>query len=746
MTVSSSLAVSGPYFGNGVTVAFPFSFEAETVEEVAVWVDETLTTAGFTVTLAGTGGTVTFDTAPAADVEIVIVSDPSFLQDIDLATNGRFSAAEFDEAHDRSAIRDIILKARLDGIAPPGAEVPGSGAGYFLARDAEGAPVFASGTGNDPDLRTDLAASSGAGLVAYLAAATGAVARSLADWFTDQPSLMDFIPLVERVKIRLGTSTADLSAYFQLALTRALAGPRGGEIYIPPGVYVMDMDCHAAASDFEKHIRIRGAGRGATQIRPTAPTDLGDPVATAANMLNIMGRNNLTVQDLTFYAGDTYQAKCAVFASRSTASGDCNNNKVLNCDFYGNYAAHAVIWCGAECSLFFNSRIFLTGGSGSAFWTGSDPSLCGVTPPSGTPLTGPCSANLALACETYALLADARHLTFSKSVGWRVLGHRFIGGNNNGQRFATFKDLDGGIFNGPVQIRDYHMEVFGTGNVGVYFDRGATTGATTWNEVEITGGHAVIDNNFVMVDFDRTVIPTSSPSFVHFRLTSPAIPNTITSGLPVYAYNLIDSHVDWRLYGGTGVVVVLGTATRARLEAATPRIASLSNSITPIYASTAPVAGTFARSQRTSRIYAGAAALGDATDWLMTVDGTYATMTGRNASGASSGNSVTVTVSPADLNVGEEVQIVDGATFTYRIAAIAGSTLYFTANLGHTFSAKAMSYFPGGSAAGYWQPIGILGELQCAAQADFAGADLAAVKVELNAFLAKLRTSNLVDT
>jgi hypothetical protein len=81
-----------------------------------------------------------------------------------------------------------------------------------------------------------LASSAGAGGIGAIKAATGAVVRTILDWFEDDISVMDFIPLVERVKIRLRTATTDLTSYINAAYTAAeTAG--GREVVWPSGTY-----------------------------------------------------------------------------------------------------------------------------------------------------------------------------------------------------------------------------------------------------------------------------------------------------------------------------------------------------------------------------------------------------------------------------------------------------------------------------------------------------------------------------
>jgi hypothetical protein len=179
MTVAISTASSGPYVANAATVAFPFTFRALAANEVAVYADGALVSPSlYTVTLAASGGTVTFTTAPANGVSILIISDPSFLQDAAFQNNGAFLPATIEGAYDRAAVRDISMKARLDKLLTT-TMLAASRVGRFLGWDADGNAALLSGTGADSALRTDLAAGGGAALSGFLAAGDDAVASSV---------------------------------------------------------------------------------------------------------------------------------------------------------------------------------------------------------------------------------------------------------------------------------------------------------------------------------------------------------------------------------------------------------------------------------------------------------------------------------------------------------------------------------------------------------------------------------------
>jgi hypothetical protein len=120
---------------------------------------------------------------------------------------------------------DLLTRVSYSALAEPtGAELVGSTGPSNVQADLDARPTSAT-----------LASTSGAGLIGWIRDASGAFIRSVADWFDDRPSVMDFIPLVERVKIRLRTSTADLSPYFQKAWD--FASDRQCKFIVPGGLY-----------------------------------------------------------------------------------------------------------------------------------------------------------------------------------------------------------------------------------------------------------------------------------------------------------------------------------------------------------------------------------------------------------------------------------------------------------------------------------------------------------------------------
>jgi hypothetical protein len=114
MSVLSTVVSTGPYAPNGTTKAFPFYFAALSADEIKVvrrssaGVDTPL--AGYSVVLNnGTGGTVTFGTAPAAGDSIYILSNPNFQQQDTFANQGNWSPTAINQALDHADIRSLYL-------------------------------------------------------------------------------------------------------------------------------------------------------------------------------------------------------------------------------------------------------------------------------------------------------------------------------------------------------------------------------------------------------------------------------------------------------------------------------------------------------------------------------------------------------------------------------------------------------------------------------------------------------------
>ena len=99
------------YVGDGVTVAFTYDFRIIRSEEALVKEDGVETSA-YSISGLGNplGGTITFDTAPAVDVDILIQRDVSLTQLIDYQAYDPFPA----ETHETGLDRIVMMIQQLN--------------------------------------------------------------------------------------------------------------------------------------------------------------------------------------------------------------------------------------------------------------------------------------------------------------------------------------------------------------------------------------------------------------------------------------------------------------------------------------------------------------------------------------------------------------------------------------------------------------------------------------------------------
>lgn len=167
MAVTTTDTYSGPYLANGVTVEFPFTFKAASESELRVFIiadgiETEVDQDDYTVSLTPSGGTVAFGSGPTGG-DLYIESSPSFAQPITFSSGQAYRPETVNEANDRSAIRDLHLKARADraftvpfgetaGALPPLAERAGKVAIFSI--DGGMVATDTLGIGN-PDFQDD---------------------------------------------------------------------------------------------------------------------------------------------------------------------------------------------------------------------------------------------------------------------------------------------------------------------------------------------------------------------------------------------------------------------------------------------------------------------------------------------------------------------------------------------------------------------------------------------------------------
>ncbi|MGN6124371.1 MAG: hypothetical protein ACTHOJ_15625 [Sphingomonas oligoaromativorans] len=181
------------------------------------------------------GGTLTLNAA-ATGTRLEIKRDTPRAQGAEYPTNDRFPSATTETAFDRAMLiaqeltdtsADVVARALLfpEGEQSQTLPVASIRAGTFQAFDAAGQPIPASGTGNDPDLRNDLAQPDGPRLLGFahdIPAPAGTAAAKLLQFRSpiDEPFGAD------------GNFGEDDTDAIQAATDNA---PRGGDLLLPAG-------------------------------------------------------------------------------------------------------------------------------------------------------------------------------------------------------------------------------------------------------------------------------------------------------------------------------------------------------------------------------------------------------------------------------------------------------------------------------------------------------------------------------
>jgi hypothetical protein len=191
---------------------------------------------------------------------------------------GRLYTYDYGTTSQKTAYTDAA------GAVPHTYTADGSG-GQYIALNARGelpAPLYLTSGSYDLALKradgssvwtrradgqtssADLSATSGASLVGFIQAGTGAVARTAQSKLRENVSVKDFGAV--------GDGVADDTAALQLALNWAASA--GGRLFFPAGTYkitsALTLTMNAASDTSQNRVALIGAGSGCTEIAPSA--------------------------------------------------------------------------------------------------------------------------------------------------------------------------------------------------------------------------------------------------------------------------------------------------------------------------------------------------------------------------------------------------------------------------------------------------------------------------------------------
>lgn len=283
MAVSNTTVRNGPYYPNGSTTTFPFTFRAVDDDDVqVVRIDASggvvpVSSASYTVYHSATGGGVVFDIPPVPGAPLYVQLSPDFRQQINLENEGAFLPEVITEGLDRAALRALYLRDQIGRSfqVPPG----GSFDGLFPVVLPGGVPGFASGTGNDPALRTDLASPlGGSKLAAYILESIAAQPRVLSEKISERVSLWDALTPAMRADVKNGNASVNCSPAWNAIANYASGGENAGnatggmDLIVNPGRYLFTdpikntyrVDAGIVDDGDLRRMNVRGAGSANT--------------------------------------------------------------------------------------------------------------------------------------------------------------------------------------------------------------------------------------------------------------------------------------------------------------------------------------------------------------------------------------------------------------------------------------------------------------------------------------------------
>ena len=679
----SSLTTRTSYAGDGSTnpLPIPWIFWSPTditVYSISATGAATLWTLGSQYTITGGAGS-TGNVVPTSGTTVftstLILLKPVETHLTSYVPNEPFPSEVIQEDFDRltqmaqylNALSSYALSVPYtDGSAPTGLPAAATRANNFLAFDGSGNPQMSPGV-------SGVALTQGnVGLALY-----PQTAAELAASVT--PTNYGYAPGDVRRYGADPTGVADSTTAINNAILVALAATHGGDVIFGPGDYsVTEINATRATADFTRTVRIMGAGRLVTRI-----------VARSAGtvLLNMMGANNMFVEDLTFYSG--VGSQCAIYMARTTTSGNCNNNKFRSVFTEGSYSVASVVCNGSESSNWFNCRFENTNSTQGycCFRTGGQTgvgALQGVTPVNGGTLLdsgNPNTDNKMFGVEFYAPFTSATPVWFDYAAGYSFYGCTIICGSSNNCRLVTYRAYQAGsnTFGGPVSWYGCHFEVFGSGNA-VHWLNGNNVAVSYFNGINNYGGiiQAGTSNVIGVVDYDRTN-KDEQPYFRGATWTTPASSPGSSAKHFFYVTGLYSSNITFKTNESDGVVVVSGFAQSSSIDAWS-YLGGATRFVLGTHTSTAtavPTTGTYTVGETIQRE---TPVVGQPTGWKCTVAGTLGTLNGGTTTGTIANSSNVLTLSSATgAAEGQRILIATVGGGPFYIRKLVGTTAYLDA-------------------------------------------------------------------
>ena len=299
---------------NGTQTEFDYPFPIFADEDMRVSFDGAIQIGGYHVTSAGetAGGSVIFDTAPAADIVVALERRLPFERLSDFIEGGDFAASAINTELDymvaglQQVARDQSPMLRYDDSEAPGGTILPSRAlraNKALGFDGDGNPVAVplEGSMASPNFTTT---------------GTGAVTRTIHDKLSEAVSVKDFGAV--------GDGLTNDTLAFQHALSAHKA------VFVPAGVYIIN-----ATLVLQEGQSLMGVG-DASEIKTTS----------SISLIRLVGSYNLLTR-LKLFGGD-------VGIHLAGLTGPCVNNAIVDVTTWqaqtgilldgGTSTSHPVYW------------------------------------------------------------------------------------------------------------------------------------------------------------------------------------------------------------------------------------------------------------------------------------------------------------------------------------------------------------------------------------------------------------------
>lgn len=345
------------HVGNGVTVTFPFGCQVPQAADLSVYLNEALITTGFTVSGIGslTGGSVTFDAAPANLAAVRIERDIELERSTVYQQNGDFLSRVVNPDFDRlwmglqqqsAGLRRVLKVPASDATEPSALPNIAERADKLLSFDATGNPIAVyPAAGTSTALQLLLSIFSGSALIGFLQAGVGAVGRTVFSKLKERVSVTDFMTEAERADCLTGSPVMDVTGAFMAAIAAA------NVVEIPDGTYLV-----GNIKVNKNNFTLRGSGYNRCTLLAIAAAQITIEVATTNSVsflvlegfkiqgnVTALGGIKLGSSDANYCAGAMLNRVGSWDFSRSTTTNGygvqlacVQNLSIHNCWIYRN--------------------------------------------------------------------------------------------------------------------------------------------------------------------------------------------------------------------------------------------------------------------------------------------------------------------------------------------------------------------------------------------------------------------------